>query len=1242
MNTSNIKSFAKNARINLTEAVAQRIQYWGFNENGIPENAPTPVAGGYTFRGIVSNDTTAVEKWKSLKNRLSQGKDALKDTIEEVSYTWFNRLVAIKVLEKNGFIDPVLAFREGSRIPEILQQAKAGEHTITHSGERANLQEALQENDDEKALAILIKNFCSKNKLINSIFGGVEDYTQILLPQNLLAEDGFLALLNDEENITNEDYQQVELIGWLYQFYISDKKDEVFAGFKKNKKARPEDIPAATQIFTPKWIVNYMVQNTLGKTYLAYEEDSELKNEMSYLVETNEQKGSTALISDITELTLIDPACGSGHILVTGLEWLYKAYIEQGYTPKNAIESILEHNLFGLDIDTRAAQLARFAVLIKSAMLLEERIVGQGKTFLANNQKIPHIYDFPRAYNGFTTENITLFTEGKYTTELWAVLRVLQQGKNIGSALKITLSTEARNHIQAQYQKWVEQEQGYTDIEQEILWKYLKNYIQVALLLTQQYTAVVANPPYMGQKSMNADLKQYLDKEYPMTKSDLCTCFIEVFRNISKEKGKYAFIIPPSWLFLSTYEKLRESLIATQQIDSLLHLSRGVFGADFGSVCSVFTNKYEENAVGVYFRLVERTFQEFYQGHLEELFLKANNNLNFQYKFIDYSKDLDNLDHSDDGQKIFYPNIPQTNFNKIPGSPIAYWVSDRVIQIFEENESLEEYGEPKQGLATTDNKQFLRYFWEVSYNNIGFHQKTLIDFNNLGVRWAPYNKGGGNRKWYGNMEQIVNWKNNGECIKNVVKNKYSDRSYAKGFTPERWAKLIEVWVVKNVDFYFKESISWSFISSANIGMRYYPSGFIFDVAGSSMFLDDNKMYMLGYLNSIVSDRKLKILNPTMNFQVGDIKNLPVIISKSHIEIVENIVKENIAISKKDWDSRETSWDFASNPLIRQGKASVEEAFAAWEQEATQDFYQLHHNEQELNRIFIDIYGLQEELSPEVTLRDITILQEELRKEDLDSIEPALRTGQQPALPIQRGVVVGQLISYLVGVLLGRYHLGKEGLHIAHPNATAEELAPYAVEHLVEPFLMEIDPDAILPMMGNACVFPDDALRRIEKLIQHIWGEKSLIANINFIEECLGMKLEKYITEKFFDQHKADYSKKPIYWLFCSNPKSVAKSAFRVLVYMHRMDAYTVRKVMRQYLHPHMEHIRKEYEELKSRETSLSREETRRLDTLPKIMVELKDYNELLKQYADQQIAMDLDDGVAQNYAKFEDIVAKIS
>ena len=446
MNTNSIRLFAKNARINLCKAVEHRIKYWGFDEDGHPQTQPVAVSGGYSFRGEVYNDTMVVGLWQNLKNRLSTGENTLQDTVEEAAYTWFNRLVAIKILEENNFIPPVLRFREGSLVPEILQKAKAGEHSITHSGKIESLQKALGDNDDEKALAILITDFCNKNPLLSEVFGKLDDYTQILLPQNLLAVDGFLAMLNDEENIRPEDYREVELIGWLYQFYISDRKDEVFDGFKKNKKARPEDIPAATQIFTPKWIVSYMVENTLGKAYIDYEPDTPLKEQMKYLVE-DQNTDHQPLIEDITELSLIDPAAGSGHILVVGFEWLYQMYIEQGYAPKNAAKAIIEHNLFGLDIDERAAQLARFAVLLKAALLLEKRMIGDGRSFLAEKSVLlPHIYAFPEVYH-FSMEEVGLFTQGRYTEEITAAIRLLQKGKNIGSALRLSLSADAQAYI---------------------------------------------------------------------------------------------------------------------------------------------------------------------------------------------------------------------------------------------------------------------------------------------------------------------------------------------------------------------------------------------------------------------------------------------------------------------------------------------------------------------------------------------------------------------------------------------------------------------------------------------------------------------------------------------------------------------------------------------------------------------------------------------------------------------------
>ena len=1206
MNTNSIRLFAKNARINLCKAVEHRIKYWGFDDDGHPQTQLVAVSGGYSFRGEVYNDTMVVGLWQNLKNRLSTGENTLQDTVEEAAYTWFNRLVAIKILEENNFILPVLRFREGSLVPEILQKAKAGEHSITHSGKIESLQKALGDNDDEKALAILITDFCNKNPLLSEVFGKLDDYTQILLPQNLLAADGFLAMLNDEKNIRPEDYREVELIGWLYQFYISDRKDEVFDGFKKNKKARPEDIPAATQIFTPKWIVSYMVENTLGKAYIDYEPDTPLKEQMKYLVE-DQNTDHQPLIEDITELSLIDPAAGSGHILVVGFEWLYQMYIEQGYAPKNAAKAIIEHNLFGLDIDERAAQLARFAVLLKAALLLEKRMIGDGRSFLAEKSVLlPHIYAFPEEYH-FSMEEVGLFTQGRYTEEITAAIRLLQKGKNIGSALRLSLSAEAQAYIKQKMTHW---DSTPLNIEQEVVYKHLRPYLAVALTLAQRYTAVVANPPYMGSTNMNAELKAYLEKNYPMTKSDLCTVFVEMFPHITVENGKYAFIIPPSWMFLSSYENLRYHIFSTNSIDSLLHLSRGVFGADFGSVSCVITNAYSTRAKGTYFRLIERTFQEFYQGHLEELFLKTLENPDFKYDFSNYDKDLTELEYSEKGNTIFYPHIPQDQFEKIPGNPIAYWVSDRVIEAFEKEECFNEYGCPKVGMQTSNNDYFLKKWFEINY--IEF-PKTKED-----KKWLKYLKGGSFRRWYGNLEYLLKYNNDGQELKMTKNATLLDE------------KFLEI-----------EKCTWNDIASKSFNCRIAPPDTFYDLAGHCCFpSQENKFSLLSFLNSIVFNNLIDLINPTLHYQVGDVKKIPTS-SLIFNDKIAKIGKNCVEISKKDWDSRETSWDFACNPLIRQGKASVEEAFAAWQQEATQDFYQLHQNEEELNRIFIDIYGLQQELSPEVALRDITILQEELRREDLDSIESAFCTGQYPTLPIQSGAVVGQLISYLVGVLFGRYHLGKEGLHIAHPNATAEELAPYTVEHLVELFQMEIDEDAIIPIMGSSCAFPDDMVRRIENLIHYIWGDENATENFNFINRSLGMPLEKWLTENFWEYHTKMYSKRPIYWLFCSNPKSVAKSAFRVLVYMHRMDAYTVQQIMRQYLYPHQEYLRKEYEDLLSREASLDKEEKRRLDAMPKLMNELKEYSEQLKEYANQQIVIDLDDGVKQNYAKFKGILAVV-
>ena len=1202
MNTNQIKSFAKSARINLCAAVEQKIKYWGFHENGESYDQPIAVSGGYTYRGEIYNDTYTVGYWQSLKARLSAGKEAFQDTVEEAAYTWFNRLMAIKILEKNGFIPPVLRFREGSFMPEILQQAKFGQHSLTHSGYIANLQEALDHHNDEVAFAILIKNFCDKNPLLTEAFGGVDDYTQILLPQNLLTEEGFLAMLNDEQYISEEDYREVELIGWLYQFYISDKKDEVFAN--KKEKFREEDIPAATQIFTPRWIVSYMVENTLGKAYIDYEPNTELKAQMRYLVE-DQNSASKPLIEDITELSLIDPAAGSGHILVVGMEWLYQMYLEQGYAPKAAVQSILEHNLYGLDIDERAAQLARFAVLLKGAQLLENRLAGEGKNFLMGKDfLLPHIYAFPEAYS-FTVEDVKTFTEGnRHTEEILKALRLLYNGKNIGSALKLSLSTEAQDYIKQQIKEW--DRTAKTAVEKEAIYKHLRPYLLVALNLAQKYTAVAANPPYMGSANMNAELKNYLEKHYPMTKADLFAVFMEKMIEMTKDNARMGCITMEAWMFLSTYEKLRHYILNKYSIVSLSHFGWHIIGIAFGTAMLVL-EKSKNIKIGEYSYLT-----------INDMDREANVPLVFPKK--------------DNGR---YALLPQDQFDKIPGSPIAYWASEKLLEAFSNGTKMSDVAEPKKGMFTGDNEKFLRLWWEVDNEKIKYDNETLEETIDNGYKWYPYNKGGERRQWYGSYDYVINWENDGKEIRNFK----DDKGKLKSGVPKDGK-------------FFKESLTWTLVSSGNFSIRYRQKGSVQGDAGPSIFFKNKtkQQYVLGIMSTKISNYIFKILNPTVNLSSGVGALFPVIEDEKIKNEIIPIVDECIAISKYDWNTFETAWDFTANPLVNIEQyihgftqnsedlenisSNIADAYEKYKLFTNSQFEKLKKNEETLNELFIQLYGLEQELDATVPEKDITIAK------IFDKAEDISEESKNNKYFLTKQEVVQQLLSYLIGVLMGRYRLDREGVQITH-QATLEETSAYSVAGQEGDFNFTMDDDGIIPMMGAECGFPDDVVRRIENLIEKIWGDKQVIANLNFINEALGMPMEKWLTEEFWPYHLKKYSKRPIYWLFCSNPKNPKKSAFRVLCYMHRMDGFSLQQIIRLYLHPHQEHLRTEYEALKEREATLDKAEKKRLDTLPKLLAEIKDYGEKIKSYANQQIALDLDNGVMRNFAIFQEVLPSL-
>ncbi len=1193
MNTNQIKSFAQKARIILLTGVESRLRYWGFKGSGGHSQAPEAVNGGYTYVGQVYDDPTVPSKWRQIADRCTSAQ-SYADIKEDAAYTWFNRLMVLRILEANGYITPTLAFVPGTQIPYILQQAKLGQHNLTNTALKTKLTTFLTEHQDEQALSLLLMHTFNTMPVLRAIFGDVSAYMDLLLPVNILAADGLLAMINDPNAIDPSAYHEVELIGWLYQFYISDKKDEVFAGFKANKKARAEDIPAATQIFTPKWIVRYMVENTLGKLYLDMEHNSKLEQGMKYLVKSpsHESESTVSPITSMINLTLIDPASGSGHILVVGFELLMEMYLEQGYTRKAAVISILQHNLYGLDIDDRAAQLARLAVLLKAAQYYPDILQETDHTTV-------HIHAFPSPQH-FAGDEIKGFVGVDRTDvsdALQKALDLLYHGKNIGSALQLKLTPEQRTIIVEQYARWTEDAaSGKLDAFGGLFWQRLRPYLDVLMILTRQYAAVVANPPYMGQKNMNATLKDYVNAKYPKSKSDLFAVFMEVCLALNTKNGLMGMINQHSWMFLSSFEQLRAEVINNYSIKNMLHLGPRTFeelsGEVVQSTAFVLQNgKPEQESVGTYHRLVD------YRNNAEKEsnFLADNNE---------------------------FPSISQTNFSKIPGSPIAYWVSESFIGLFQEYPSIEDEANPRKGLVTLNDNYFLKNWSEVSFSNIEFKaSKTSIKTSEK--KWVPVQKGGGFKKWFGNNDYCINWANNGDELKKYIISKYKGGSYTKE--------------IRSEDKYFRSCLSWSGISSGLPGFRFVPEGHIFSSSGPCAFPSIEQLeYILALLNSRVSQKILEVLAPTLSILSGHISKIPAIPSDN--KMIFSLSKAAIYISKQDWDSRENSWDFEHSPLIN-STSTLASGYQKWQAQVTDDFFQLHANEEELNRIFIDIYGLQDELTPVVALRDITILQDELDSKDLDVTEPVFRAHGKDAvtLPIKREVVMSQFISYCIGIMMGRYRLDKPGLHIAHPSPSHEELAAYTYhDHTIQ-----IDEDAIIPLMGDDGAFTDDALVRLRHLLTAIWGEDSLTENINFLQDGINTSLHKWLTEQFWPYHCAMYKKKPIYWLFCSDPKKPAKSAFRVLVYMHRMDRFTIQTIRNKYLHPHQEYLQHQHDTLQRNESSLTTHEIKKMETISRQIIECRQYDDTLKHLANQQITFDLDDGVDRNIALFDGIIATI-
>ena len=1164
-NTAALKTFAQQTRSKLLSLIGTKMDFVLTQDNAELRGYETQI--GKLKEAV---DAKLKEVDEKSKNPIA---DARKLVAEEVAYTWFNRVMALRFMDANGYNTPmVVTAAAGQMRPELLQDAMAG-----------SVDEDLRITSDDLMLPEaqlyrrLLVAVCNKlGETMPFLFEHICDYTELLLPDDLLSDQSFVSDIR--KGMTDEDCQNVEIMGWLYQFYITDRKDD--AEKKKSKKGglKSDEQAAATQLFTPHWVVRYMVENSLGRIWMTLHPESPLIKEMPYYISTPEGQTDTILedIHSAADIHFIDPCCGSGHILVYAFDLFCKMYEEEGYTSRDIPTAVLTNNLYGLDIDRRCYQLASFALTMK-ARAYHSRYLRR-----------------PVQPNILALQNIdedTIASTGK-----WDKKSTMWQFENIdtiGSLLQIASEECAQIQVDG----------GLFGEKQQVL-KSQAEY------LSGKYHCVVTNPPYLGKGFCGA-LDDYVKAHYPNSKSDTMATFMERCLGMSKINGKVAMINMQSWMFLSSYEGLRKDLLDKYHIDSLLHLGPHAFDEIGGEVvqCATFTfgNHKPNECGGVYYRLVKGKNS----SEKENCFLKRENG---------------------------YIGVSQVDFEKIPGSPIGYWVNKKEVELFSHSK-VKNYCNPCKGIDTGENEYFLRHWYEPS----AIYVDTTCGTGN----WVPYNKGGGFRKWYGFRDYVLKWFNDGDELKSRV-----DWTTRKS-------------TLRNKDYWFKESFTWSSISSGGFSTRYSPHGAMFDNGGSSLFSENNLFIIGGLLNSTVSKRYFKILAPTLNFQPGDVGNIAFHESIfNHKENIERWVKNNIDISKLDWDAHETSWDFQSNEIIDldsekkyidtiykiyEGTGilvdlaaphlnSLEWRVGVYKDKWTDKFRRLHANEEELNRLFIEIYGLQDELTPDVPLNEITILQKgEISIEDNEIVW-------------HEDVIIKQLISYLVGCFMGRYSVDKPGLIIAsqHQDLNALGVKVDGIDNGA-PGRLTIDDDGIVPIL-NGEYFADNMTVRIEQAIKVLFGEDSYQENLRYIDDKLGKSLREYLFKDFFADHIDGkmYQKRPIYWLFSSKMGDKRKKGhFKALVYMHRIEPDTLSKLHADYVVPYIDKIEQQQQEtedqtLRDDLSQAQRNKARKAaDELSEQLREVKDFEQILVQMASQRISIDLDDGVRKNYPKFYPLVEPI-
>jgi type II restriction/modification system DNA methylase subunit YeeA len=1174
METAKLKKFAQFARRSLIEQVSAKLKLV-----------------------LAENSSARRESTKAVEKLDEAIKGHSKEWVSErVAYIWFNRFCALRFMDVNRYnrVNIVSPADPGQFQPEILAEAKMGhiDEEMVHDKVRQQIfalldGKAPSRDPQGEAYRLLVVAACNFwNKAMSFLFQRIDDYTELLMPDDLLSGNSILSLTR--EAMTPDACEDVEVIGWLYQFYISEKKDEVFDGLKKNKKITPENIPAATQLFTPHWIVRYLVENSLGRLWLLNRPGSKLIEQMDYYIKLEQAETDFLRIAKPEEIKVCDPACGSGHMLTYAFDLLYAIYEEEGYEPAEIPEKILTNNLYGIEIDERAGELAAFALTMK-ARAKHRRFFNKGVG--------PNICVLENVHfdGSELKEYMDFIGRDLFTAPLQTTLRQFEEADNFGSLIRPDV-TDVDGMLRILESKNVSGQLFISMTHQKVLQALLQ-----ADYLSPKYHVVIANPPYMGVKGMNDGLKKFLSDSYKSSKADLMTCFMVQSNWLCMSKGYVGMINLPSWMFLSTFEKMRAEWLSAITIQSLLHLGRGIFGADFGTVAFTIQNRSSKHGVGVYYRLFDRS------------------------SIVDSPEKKEALFKEGYGLTRFL----QSNFFEIPGAPLAYWLPESAVDAYRSKEQLSDacYGQP--GLQTSNNEMFIRAWSEVSHNRIGYGFENSEGASQSGIKWFPYLKGGEFRKWYGNHDFVVDWENNGERIKDYVDEKYP---YLNGNID---------YVVKDRGYYFKKLISYTKVTIADFGARASDSGFLFDVAGSAIFPSEREYnVVLGFMCSKLSLYFAKAQNPTVNLQAGDVDRLP--FRRSILESVSGdvtaLVTKTLNLETSDWNHNEKSWDFTIlpvlNPDYRQPtlKATFQKLRTHW-REMTLEMQRL---EEKNNRIFIDAYGLQDELKSDVPRNEITL-----------TCNPHYRYGKDKSEDELEALLLAdtmrELVSYAVGCMFGRYALDKPGLILANQGETIEDY----LKQVPEP-IFPADDDNVIPMLDGDW-FTDDIAERFRKFLRMAFGEEHYEENLRFVEQALNIKdkrnysIRDYFLGEFYTDHVKRYKKRPIYWLFSS-----PKGSFNALIYMHRYRPDTVSVVLNDYLREFRTKLTSHKNHLEAVSISASSsqgEKTKALKEIEKItkmINELEEYErDVLYPLATRQLEIDLDDGVKANYPKFGSALKKI-